>query len=790
MPRKLVANFTCVINLDDHDDKEIKRAVLPRTAKKYDRSLMIFDRFLELHPAACSPPDIKTYKGFLEFYARNTPGRIEEKPTPETVENFRRDFETALARVRDFCVPKSMSITMKEYIMSDLKTKLGLPDAEMSRDGLSPNDLTILLTQLWCRDFKEYRGQYPDRSRVQLTASILLYCFSSARTGEVHESTARRSIARQKDGADDNNANLQASAMAACYKHFILTIELVDGIPMLVLTYAREFVKGYWRMKKWEPPVHAFYEVYREEVPLFFNLILFMLPLFSADRAFRHYKSYTEILDEVDSIKLSDLESQSNHVISRIHFRKDLLDTPVFRPFSELNCETSTGRARGADAFGKEFAALGYRSGYEQNVTARACRRWALMETDKKYSQTARMKYASHTEARTFGRSYAHPVCEVDGPATYLNIASRDEHIQNRRSMGIHRNPNLWQSLPAKAEFEFQEREDVMALDTEFAFLSAQLAKADSPEKAHEIHLQRRRVQSQKDKLYLEELKRQREVQQGTQTGSICEQTLFHYRRRAMPERDLLAQILPTKSTIRSSAGRDVMNALEAICSQYHPVTYRSGLRPVHGKFYAHRQWLHLYRCYHERLRQMSVDDFAEFCYECDLWFNNQNEWHQHCQDHLSKPSELLRCDPIIFRNCPVKPGYCPFCLGNTSLGPIRQMEQYLDMSKWKEVLTIGRDHRAFSLKQGQGSLPNALKVCKETGVQEVAVWECSLAENNKAIMEGLQRHQVQGRKMSHVRIMRQTEGSEQSNGIGLVDAALSWSIRARISNWVAAEMR
>jgi carbonic anhydrase len=165
-----------------------------------------------------------------------------------------------------------------------------------------------------------------------------------------------------------------------------------------------------------------------------------------------------------------------------------------------------------------------------------------------------------------------------------LNIASRHEHIQNRRSMGIHRNPNLWQSLPAKAEFEFQEREDVVALDTEITFLSAQLAKADSQEAAHQIHLQRRRVQNQKDKLYLEELKRQREVQQGTQTGSVYEQTLFHYRRRAMPERDLLAQILPTRSTIRSSAGLDAMKALETICSQYHPVGYRPGLRPVNGK--------------------------------------------------------------------------------------------------------------------------------------------------------------------------------------------------------------
>jgi hypothetical protein len=69
-------------------------------------------------------------------------------------------------------------------------------------------------------------------------------------------------------------------------------------------------------------------------------------------------------------------------------------------------------------------------------------------------------------------------------------------------------------------------------------------------------------------------------------------------------------------------------------------------------------------------------------------------------------------------------------------------------------VPLISWRHRAFSLKQGQGSVPNALKVRKETGIQEVAVWECVLT-NNKAIIEGLQRDEIQGSKMSHVRIMR-----------------------------------
>ncbi|KAL3439835.1 hypothetical protein BJX65DRAFT_291535 [Aspergillus insuetus] len=695
MPQQREPKVKPLINLDAHSNKELKRAVLPRTIKGYDRTLVLFDEFLDLHPAACFPLDIRTYKGFLEYYARITRGRIKEKPVPETVEHFRRNFEAALARLRDFIVPESMSITLREFIISDLTHLVGLPDAEMSRDGLSPNDLTILLSQLWCRDFKEYRGCYPDRTRVQYTAAILLYCFTSARAGEVHESTARRSTSRHKvpRGEDDgDDSDLQAKTMAACYKHFTLTIELVDGIPMLVLTYERKFVKGYWRMRNWERPVHAFYEVYKEDVPLFFNLILFMLPLFSADQAFSDYGSYTEILEELETIKRIDFEGRSNAVISTIYFRKDLLDTPVFRPSSELNCESSTGKAIGADSFGKEFAALGHRSGYAENVTTRACRRWALMETDKKYSQTARMKHASHTEARTFGRSYAHPVCEVDGPAAYLNIATRHEHIQNRRSMGIHHNPNLWQSLPAKSEFEFEEREDVRRLNEELVRLDSQMLDAVSPDMKKDIISQRRKLRTEKDKIYLSELKRQRELQSGTQAGSIHEQTLFHFRRRAMPQRDLLARILPKKATVRSTEGLEAMKALEALCKQSNQVAYRSGLEPLNGEcicgkpiesFRAHRRWLHIYRCYSRRISRLNDDKFAEFCFECGQWFNDRKDWDRHCQSHLDDPDQLLRCDPIIFRNCPVKPGYCPFCLGNRHLGPARRMKQYLNTTQW-----------------------------------------------------------------------------------------------------------
>ncbi|KAJ5602036.1 hypothetical protein N7510_011570 [Penicillium lagena] len=60
-------------------------------------------------------------------------------------------------------------------------------------------------------------------------------------------------------------------------------------------------------------------------------------------------------------------------------------------------------------------------------------------------------------------------------------------------------------------------------------------------------------------------------------------------------------------------------------------------------------------------------------CFECDSWFNDPAE-----------PQELLRCDPLMFRNAPIKAGFCPFCLGNANLPPAKRMNQFIiDRAKW-----------------------------------------------------------------------------------------------------------
>lgn len=147
---------------------------------------------------------------------------------------------------------------------------------------------------------------------------------------------------------------------------------------MLVLTYEREFVKGYWRKTKWEILKHAFYEVYAEDMPIFLNFLTFFLPMAVADKAFRDYGSVREILDAVDLYE--KVGYSEDKILEVICVREEIRDLPVFRQYLEHNVENCKGSARGADSFGKALVSLGHRSGYTLNITVRACRRWALQE--------------------------------------------------------------------------------------------------------------------------------------------------------------------------------------------------------------------------------------------------------------------------------------------------------------------------------------------------------------------------------------------------------------------------
>jgi carbonic anhydrase len=116
-----------------------------------------------------------------------------------------------------------------QYVKGDMLEEGKLSSAEMPKPCLSPNDLTALLTHLWCNDNYSYRGKCADRQRVALNFATLVYCFTSARTGELYESLCRRQVRRLEEAED--NLEVSAKAMTTCYKvqsYKSLTISLTN----------------------------------------------------------------------------------------------------------------------------------------------------------------------------------------------------------------------------------------------------------------------------------------------------------------------------------------------------------------------------------------------------------------------------------------------------------------------------------------------------------------------------------------------------------------------------------
>ncbi|KAF5855373.1 hypothetical protein ETB97_009348, partial [Aspergillus alliaceus] len=111
----LPEGFTA-IKLENHDNSEIKRSVLDRTERQYDRALQYFDIFVTNHTGALSPPDVRTYKGFMEFLERNLKGRLSKGKAPvlNTLDGMRRDLDAGLARQRGYHVPEHVTTTIRE----------------------------------------------------------------------------------------------------------------------------------------------------------------------------------------------------------------------------------------------------------------------------------------------------------------------------------------------------------------------------------------------------------------------------------------------------------------------------------------------------------------------------------------------------------------------------------------------------------------------------------------------------------------------------------------------------
>jgi len=163
----------------------------------------------------------------------------------------------------------------------------------------------------------------------------------------------------------------------------------------------------------------------------------------------------------------------------------------------------------------------------------------------------------------------------------YFDGALRSIVNDRFRGLTLHRNPELWQALPARKQHELENGPEFIAIEDEIDALAPK-TKTDPAARDR-----RQALMADRRKLLSEELCRFQKLQPSKLLASPDDAELmgyhrsqFHRVRRLMPERHRLASNLFLVAPIRSDEGRSVLRDMIALCQQDVEVPFRPGLEP------------------------------------------------------------------------------------------------------------------------------------------------------------------------------------------------------------------
>lgn len=182
---------------------------------------------------------------------------------------------------------------------------------------------------------------------------------------------------------------------------------------------------------------------------------------------------------------------------------------------------------------------------------------------------------------RTYCDSYMPNNAGTDLQGGYFDGKVRGIVNDRFRGLTLHRNPELWQALPARKQYELKLTLEFTAIEAKIEALAAK-DKADSTAKDS-----RNALMAQKRKLVSEELCRCQKLQPRKLLASLDDaeltgyhRTQFHRVRRLMSEHDRLASNIVLIAPIRGDEGRSVLRDMIALCRQDAEVPFRLGLEP------------------------------------------------------------------------------------------------------------------------------------------------------------------------------------------------------------------
>jgi hypothetical protein len=180
----------------------------------------------------------------------------------------------------------------------------------------------------------------------------------------------------------------------------------------------------------------------------------------------------------------------------------------------------------------------------------------------------------------------------VDGQGSFFEQGLRKDHLEDFRGLSLHRHPRLWQSLPAKQQFEFDCRPDILALDEEIETLTPEIQACGYANDTQSHRARRRDLYERRRQLTVDELKECRKIQPRKLTSQDAHETCLEDHRRTffshirglLPERDRLASSLFQSVALRSVEGRSALHDLVALCKHDCQTIYRPSLGLKEGR--------------------------------------------------------------------------------------------------------------------------------------------------------------------------------------------------------------
>ncbi|TLS20592.1 uncharacterized protein PpBr36_11315, partial [Pyricularia pennisetigena] len=419
--------------------------------------------------------------------------------------------------------------------------------------------------------------------------------------------------------------------------------------------------------------------------PLILSPIVFLLAIFLARGAFKNYSDIQQILD------LKPPSDQGYWVLDWADHVKDL---PVF---PTMTAKGMTQKIQTAGAFANQIRGLSIRAGMERPVTPHGIRRECLIQaTSNGYSKDELMKFAAHTNQITLTRDYLSSITHVDGQGSFLKMPLRSDQAEDFRSMTVKRNPDLFLSLPAKAQDELRQRPDYVVISEQLKDLASKTDAQSRKDKSRLISRRRKLEKAELDKARSsqsrvhpkdrEELERHHVDQDRSRFGRL---------RHMMPERRRLSNALFQVADLRSEIGISAIKDLYGLLKNDCQVAYQPSLRPIDGKcprkecnleidsIDADDRWDHVFKCV--KAQQQGEHKFVEFCFICNQAVGGSERWEIHCQEHVRKCEIRTRCDFVKFRRAIAYAGNCITCLHNEQLPAARRLYGFMKQSSWKK---------------------------------------------------------------------------------------------------------